>query len=125
MKQISNLKPVLTSSAITLLMFVIVSILDIIIALLNARFYSNAAFITIFGVGGVFATVFAYMIGIERANPKNETARWTLLSVIILLGILFFFPLAKIEGGEYKAAFNSYRLMIALTTIVFMRGKID
>jgi Na+-transporting NADH:ubiquinone oxidoreductase subunit NqrB len=103
----------------------IVSILDIIIAVLNARFYSNAAFITIFGVGGVFATVFAYMMGIEKANPKNETARWTLISFIILLGILFFFPLAKIEGGEYKAAFKSYGLMITLTTFFFMQGKID
>jgi membrane-bound acyltransferase YfiQ involved in biofilm formation len=116
---------VLTGAAIILLMFVIVSILDIIIAVLNARFYSNAVFITIFGVGGVFATVFAYMMGIEKANHKSETARWALISVIILLGVLFFFPLAKIEGGEYKAAFKSYGLMIALTTFVFMRGKID
>jgi hypothetical protein len=125
MKSFSPLWTVLTTVAIILLMFVIVSVLDIILAVLNSRFYSTAAFIVIFGVGGVFACIFAYLKAIEMAKLKNEWSRWYIISTIILTGIAFFFPFAKIEGGEYKAAFKAYGLMVTLTTIIFMRGKID
>jgi hypothetical protein len=125
MRKFLPLWTALMAIAIILLMFVIVSILDIILAVLNTRFYSTAAFVVIFGMGGVFACVFAYMKAIEMAKQKNELSRWCIISTIILTGILFFFLLAKIEGGEYKAAFKAYGLMVTLTTIIFMRGKID
>jgi hypothetical protein len=125
MKKKSLLWAALMAVTIILLMFVIVSVLDIVLAVLNSRFYSTAAFVVIFGVGAVFACVFAYMKAIEMANKKIELSRWCIISTIILTGILFFFPLAKIEGGEYKAAFKAYGLMVTLTTIIFMRGKID
>ncbi len=125
MKKNSLLIALLLAIGVLLLMFVIVSLFDIVLAILNTRFYSTAAFITIFGVGGVFAGVFAYSKAIAYTTHKNEKNRWAIISIIILTGLLFFFPLAKLEGGEYKAAFKSYGLMLALTTIIFMRGKIE
>lgn len=108
-----------------MLMLVIVSIFDILIVFFNSRFYSNAAFITIFGVGGIFAAVFSYMYAIKLSPDKNEWARWSLIVTMIISGILFFFLLSKIEGGEYGAAFKAYGLTIALTSFIFIKGKVD
>lgn len=70
-------KAVISCSIVIPGVLVIASLFDIVVAALNPRFYSNAAFIVIFGVAGIFAGVISYMQDIEKANPKNETARWT------------------------------------------------
>lgn len=111
--------------AVIVVGFIAISIFDIIMAVLYARFYSTAAFITIFGVGGIFAGLMAYTYGIGAAKEKNETARWSIISLIILTGLLFFFFLARIEGGEYEAAFKSYGITSALSSLLMSKGKVD
>ncbi|MDZ4793839.1 MAG: hypothetical protein SGI83_06130 [Bacteroidota bacterium] len=118
-------KGVIACSIVVLGVLIVASLFDIVIAVLNPRFYSTAAFIVIFGVAGIFAGVIGYMQGIEKANPKNETARWTLIILLIGFGLLFFFLLARIEGGEYEAAFKSYGITTALSSLLFMKGKIN
>lgn len=125
MKLPGNTRSLLTCIVVILLTFVIVSLFDIVLAVLYARFYSNAAFIVTFGVGGVFAAVLGYMYGIEQANVKNELARWGLIILIIVTGFLFFFPLAKLEGGEYEAAFKAFGATLALTALLFTKGKVE
>jgi hypothetical protein len=110
---------------IILLALVAISIFDVVIAVLNARFYGNAVFIVTFGVGGVFATVLGYTIAIEAAPVKNELTRWSLLTLIIICGLLFFFLFSELEGGEYRAPFKAFGVTLALTTPLFMKGKIE
>lgn len=105
--------------------FVVVSLFDIVLAVMNPRFYSTAAFITVFGVGGIFAGLMAYSSGISMANKKDETARWTLIGLIVATGLLFFFLLARLEGGEYEAAFKSYGITSALSSLLMAKGKPD
>lgn len=107
------------------LVFVAVSIFDVILAVTNLRFYGTAVFITTFGVGGVFAAVIAYMQGISMAPVKDETARWSLIAVLIATGALFFFLLSEIEGGEYRWPFKAFGITMAATTLLFMKGKVD
>lgn len=106
-------------------MLLIVSLFDIIILVLNSRFYSNVAFITIFGVGGVFASIFAYMYALNFSTIKNEWARWSLIITIIFSGLLFFFLISKIEGGEYEMALKAYGSTMALTSLIFVYGKVE
>jgi len=110
---------------VILMTFVFTSIFDIAVAVMNQRFYSTAAFITVFGVGGIFAGVICYMQAIELAPEKNEFARRSIIGVMTGSGLLFFFPLAGIEGGEYEAAFQSFGVTLALSTLLFMKGKIN
>ncbi|MCX6317051.1 MAG: hypothetical protein NTW29_07160 [Bacteroidetes bacterium] len=111
--------------AVIVIGFVAFSLFDIVIAVLNTRFYSPAAFITIFGVGGIFAGLMAYTYGISAIKTKNELARWSLIGTIIVLGAIFYFLLARIEGGEYEIAFKSYGITSALSSLLMAKGKVD
>lgn len=125
MKIWKQLTPLLACAGIILLMLVIVSLFDILLVFFYSRFYSTAAFIVIFGVGGVFVAIFAYMNSIKLAAKKNEIARWSLILTIISIGLLFFFLISKIEGGEYEPAFKSFGITLALTSLLFIKGKVD
>lgn len=125
MKFTESIKPVLLCLSTTLLTFVVVSLLDILIAVFYSRFYSAAAFIVTFGVGGIFAGVLGYMNGISVQGKKKKVTRWILILLLIIIGAIFFFPLATIEGGEYKSAFKAYGITIALSSVFFMKEKIE
>lgn len=120
-----RIKPLLTAVGAIIIVFVAVSLFDILIAVLYARFYSPAAFVVTFGVGGIFAAVLSYQYGIDSATEKDETARWSLIILLIVIGLLFFFFLAKVEGGEYEAAFKAYGATLALGSLLFAKGKVE
>lgn len=120
-----RIKPLITGICAIIIVFVAISIFDVVIAVLYARFYSSATFVVTFGVGGIFAAVFAYQYGIEMATAKDETDRWSLIILLIAAGLLFFLLLAKIEGGEYEAAFKAYGATLALGSLLFVKGKIE
>ena len=125
MKLWKQLKPVLVCAGIILVMLLITSLFDILLVFFFPRFYSPAAFIVTFGVGGIFAAVFAYVYAIKLAPQKNERARWSLIITIVSTGLLFFFLVAKIEGGEYAPAFKSFGITATLSAFLFAKGKVD
>ena len=112
-------------TGIILLLFVSASLLDILLVFAYPRFYSNALFIVCFGVAGIFAAFLGYLQGIDLARSKNQFARWSLIILMISIGVLLFFPVSELEGGEYKAAFKAFGLTLALSTGLFMKGDID
>jgi hypothetical protein len=59
------------------------------------------------------------------APVKNEATRWSILLLLIASGIAFFFPLANMEGGEYEAAFRSFGLTLSLSSLLFVKGKVE
>lgn len=125
MKLKGLLAPVFTSLAVILAGFIAISIFDIIIAVIYSRFYTNAAFITIFGVGGIFAGMMSYSSGLEMSKDKNPASRIKVTGLIVVTGLIFYFFLARIEGGEYEAAFKSYGVTTALSSLFMARWKID
>ncbi len=108
-----------------ILMFVVTSLFDILIAVFYSRFYSTAAFVVTFGVGGIFACIFSYSKAVGFAAVKNEFTRWSVILLIWVAAALFIYPLSVLEGGEYQAAFISYGVTLALTTLLFIKGKIE
>ncbi|MBK8608500.1 MAG: hypothetical protein IPL84_00695 [Chitinophagaceae bacterium] len=106
-------------------MFTVASLFDIVISVFYQRFYSTAAFVVTFGVGGVFASIFSYSKAVGYAAVKNEFTRWCVIISIWITAALFVYPLSVLEGGEYQAAFISYGITLALTTLLFIKGKID
>jgi hypothetical protein len=115
----------LSCTGVILLTFVIVSLFDVVLAVLYARFYSNASFVVTFGADGIFAGVTGYMNSIVQAPVKNEQARWGLIILIILFGLLFVLLLAKLEGGKYEAAFKVFGFTPAASSLLFVKGKPD
>jgi hypothetical protein len=109
---------------IIILLFVITSLFDIVIAVFYSRFYSTAAFVVTFGVGGVFAGVFSYSRAVGYAADKNEFTRWSIIILIWITAALFIYPLSALEGGEYRSAFISFGITLALTTLLFVKGKV-
>lgn len=105
--------------------FVAASLVDVAAAVLYSRFYSTITFIVVFGVAGIFAAALGFTYGISYARPKNTTSRWVLIVLLLLLGLLCFFVLAKLEGGEYEAAFKAYGATMGLTSFLFSGGKLD
>ena len=89
---------------IIILLFVITSLFDIVIAVFYSRFYSTAAFIVTFGVGGIFAGVFSYSYAVGYAAVKNNFTRWSVIILIWVTAALFIYPLSVLEGGEYRSA---------------------
>jgi len=108
-----------------ILLFIATSLFDIVLSVFYARFYTTAAFVVTFGVGGVFGTVCCYMQAIKFAPVKNEFTRWTVIIVIWVASALFIFPLSVLEGGEYQAAFIAYGIAMALSTLLFIKGRIE
>lgn len=123
--RLKRIKPLLSAICAIIIVFVAVSLFDAVIAVLYARFYSVAAFVVTFGVGGIFAAVFAYQYGIEMATAKDEADRWSIITLLIAAGLLSFLFLAKIEGGEYEAAFKAYGATMALGSLLFVKGKVE
>lgn len=118
-------KSILIAIIVIIVMFILISIADIVLSVLSSRFYSNAAFIVIFGVGGVFAALFAYSYGMGMAAVKNSWARWSVIITIIISGVLFFFLLSVLEGGEYEPAFKSYGISLVLGTLLAAKAKVE
>jgi hypothetical protein len=125
MKLLRNGVPILICAATIIVVFIAVSLLDIVISVMYARFYSNAAFVVTFGVGGIFAAVLGYMNGNARAPEKNGITRWLLIAFLFLTGICFFFYLAKLEGGEYEAAFKGFGATLSLASLLFLKEDIS
>ena len=120
---LKQLKSILTAIIIIFVVFVITSLLDVLLVFFFPRFYTQASFIVIFAVGGIFAGVMGYMNGMEGLIQKNETARWGFISLLISIGLLFFFLLAKMEGGEYEAAFKAFGATLALSSLLFVKDN--
>ena len=121
----NRLLSLLCGLGIIILLFVVTSLFDILIAVFYSRFYTTAAFVVTFGVGGIFASVFSYSIAVGFAMVKNEITRWSVIILIWVTAALFIYPLSVLEGGEYKAAFIAYGVTLALTTLLFIKGKIE
>jgi hypothetical protein len=119
------LKSLLICATAIFIVLIAVSLFDVLLVFFYPRFYSAAVFIVLFGVGGIFAAAFGYMYGIEYAAEKNEPARWSLIAFIVITGLLFFFILSKIEGGEYEPAFKGFGATLSLGSLLFVRGKVD
>jgi hypothetical protein len=125
MKLLRLWKSLLAATLVIGLIFLLISFMDVAIAFFYPRFSTPASFIVTFGVGGIFASVFGYFNGIQLAPEKNELARWVLVLGMLGLGLLFFFLLARIEGGEYEAAFKSFGATMGFGSLLFVSGKVQ
>lgn len=101
--------------------FVAASLLDIFISVLKSRFYTEVAFVVTFVVVGIITASVAYINLSEIQAYKSAATHDTILATLIISGLVFFFPLAKIEGGEYEVAFKGYGAAIAATSFLFFR----
>ena len=120
-----RITPLLVAVCYIIIVLIAVSLLDILLVVIYPRFYSVALFITSFAVGGIFAGVMGFMAGADYASIKDEWTRWSLLVLIVGTGVLFFFFLSKLEGGEYEPAFKAYGITMALSTLFFVKGKLE
>ena len=126
MKQAWNKTKHLVAALIYIIgMLVFVSLFDIIVAVLGGRFYSDAAFVALFGVSGVFAAFLGYGAGVDTAETKNKTTRRSLGSLLAITGLLFIFFFSEIEGGEYRIPFKAYGITIVATSLFLLSGKFD
>jgi len=124
MKFLQLWKPVLVALITVFIVFAAAGIFDIILAVLHPRFYSNAAFCVIFGVAGIFASIFAFSYGKAAATEQNKTTRWVLTVTIIIAALVFFFVLAPIENDEYEWACRSFAITLAAASLFFAKEKI-
>ena len=120
MKLSGYIKMFASCIGISFLAIVAASILDIFISAISQRFYDKAVFVVIFGVAGVFAAVISYMGAIEKAPQKTKSVSLILIAINILVGLIIFFLIARIEGGEYEAPFKAFGIMLVLSSLPFI-----
>jgi len=117
------IRPLIAATTCIIIVLIGVSILDIIISTLYSRFYTSVTFIVTFGIGGIFAAVLGYMYARDQMQEKNEAVRWFIISWLLFAGILFFFLLSKLEGGDYASAFKAYGATLGLGSLLFINDK--
>lgn len=54
---------------------------------------------------------------------KSEFARWSIIIFVCITALLSIFLLSALEGGEYESAFIAFGITLALTTLLFIKGK--
>lgn len=108
------LLPIFTAVLVIVIMLIVTSIVDILVSAIFFRFYSNLAFITIFGVGGIFAGVFSCGYAIDKDPEKIERSRRMIIITNVIAGLLFFSLISEIEGGEYAVPFKAYGATLAI-----------
>jgi drug/metabolite transporter (DMT)-like permease len=92
----------------------------VILAAIGFDDYTNAVFIVVFGVGGIFAGILGYMAALDRITPGDRLTSVAILAMQIIIGLLFFFPIAAIEGGEYRVPFKAFGCMLVLSSVFFL-----
>lgn len=97
------------------------SLLDIVLAVLKSRFYTEVAFVITFAVAGIFAASVAYIYVSDIPAYKSTTTHYLIIILLICCGLLFFWPLARLEGGEYEVPFKGYGAALAGTSLLFFR----
>jgi len=104
---------------IVFVMLLLGSLLDIFLAAIGEFFgtYSYALFIVIFGVAGIFAA--AATLSPPDYFKKNPVPLWVALLYNIIIGLLYYFPFALLEGGEYQPAFRSLGVMLVAGSLFF------
>ena len=125
MNLLKHFKPLLILLVTAFILIIFASIFDIIAAAIYPRFYSSLLFATSFAVAGIFAAVISYTYAIQLYKEKTERSRWTVISMIILLGVAFFFVLAPLEGGQYEIPFKAFGIALAAGSLIFAKGRID
>ncbi len=119
MKKPGYIKMVLFCLVTSFGMLLAASLLDIFTAAMYPRGYSVALFVVTFGVAGIFATMISYTSGIDYAPKKDRKASAVLISCTVLIGLVMFFFIARVEGGEYEGPFKAFGIMQVLTNGVF------
>ncbi|MEO8404439.1 MAG: hypothetical protein ABI480_07590 [Chitinophagaceae bacterium] len=120
MKQ--KISMIMKSIAMIFAIFIAASVFDIVLSVVGIFVYSNAAFIVVFGVAGIFAGLIGYMSAMEKVPKHDRTASIGIIVMQVIIGLLFFSLIASIEGGEYKIPFKAFGLMLSLSSLVFL-GK--
>ena len=103
------------------LLLIAASIMDIILAGIGFFAYSNAAPVVVFGVAGVFAGLIGCMQVMDKTHKDERTTSLGIIAMHVIIGLLFLFPIATIEGGEYKLPFKAFGLMLTLSSLFFLR----
>ena len=109
--------------AIVFMVLIAAGIFDIILSIIGEIFrgYSYAAFIVIFGVAGIFAAVFT--LSPPELLRKETVPQWVVLVFNLIIGLLYIFPFARLEAGQYAPAFRALGIML-LAASVFSFGLI-
>lgn len=118
------LKSLLIACATIIVVFALVCLLDWIVITLYHGFDTRLSMVITFGIGGIVAATTAYFNGVQIANRVGETLHWSLIDLILLLGVFCFFFLSKIEHKEYEAAFKSFGSTLSLGSCLFITRKI-
>ncbi len=115
-------KPYLFCTGIIFSGLLAASLIDIVLAALMPRFYTTAAFVLIFGVVGIIATLLSYITVTEYGEKQGMQLKWPIIIFHLIIGILLFFLIARLEGGEYKIAFQSYGITTAFSSFLFAKN---
>lgn len=117
------LKSLLAAICTIIIVFAMVCLLDWVIISLYHGFYTRLSIVITFGIGGIVAATTAYFNGIKMADRVSETIHWSLIDLILLLGIFFFFFLARIEHKEYEIAFKAFGSTLSLGSCLFITRR--
>lgn len=117
-------KPYLAAFCIIAIVFVTVSILDIIVALIFPFFNNLWQILFFFSIGGVFAAVVGFIYAIKFYTGKSTFTKWGLLCFLVTLGILSIFWLTKIDHGAFEAAFRAFGICLILGSLFFLFDNI-
>jgi hypothetical protein len=120
---IRQLKVIATCIVVVFFVFFMTAVFDILMSALSPRFYSVAGYLCIFSLGGIFASVQAYTYGMDISDEQDGMARWTTISAIIIIALLFFFYLSHVEANAYQFAFKAFGATLGPVCLLYSKVK--
>ena len=117
----TRIKSLLTAFCTLIIVFVAVSIIDVIITFFFPAFYSPWLFIITFSVGGIFAAVLSYQYARSVIENISHLDRWSLIVMQFATGLTCFFLLARlVDHIVYEIAFRAFGAALALGSLLFV-----
>ncbi|MBS1760729.1 MAG: hypothetical protein JST23_11460 [Bacteroidetes bacterium] len=113
-------KPYIITACIINIVFVLISVIDIVVAKALTKNYTLWYLLVIYSIGGVFASIWSFLLGMKFCSRKSSLTKWGLISFLITAGIISAYWLSNIEEGAYKAAFRGYGISLILGSLLFV-----
>ena len=117
---LTRIKLLLIALCTLIIVFVAVSILDVLIVFLFPAAYSPWLFIVSFSVGGIFAAVWSYQYAMSIHENKYLADRWSLVGLQFIAGLTSFFLVARLDHAVYEIAFKAFGAALALGSLLFV-----
>lgn len=113
-------RAILTSICAIIIVFIGIAVFDIIINMLIPGLLSYTGIIISFALAGIYSAGFSFEFAYEMTD-KSPGDKMLVIIFQVLVGVVCYFFLSKINDAEYEIAFKAFGSALALGSLLFIK----